>query len=61
MNQNQQENIFIQEVQRTLSRMAAEFELSAFFVVGALEIILLDIKQDLMDALNNGDEGEEEM
>jgi hypothetical protein len=60
MNQTAQENIFIEEVQKTLARMSAEFELSTFFVIGALEIILMDIKADLLNDLY-GDEGEEEM
>jgi len=34
--------------------------LSTFFVVGALEIILLDIKTDLLDERNNDENDEEE-
>jgi uncharacterized membrane protein YoaK (UPF0700 family) len=59
MKQEEQENIFVAEIQNTLARMSAEFDLSTFFVIGALETILLDIKQDLLDTLNGCEEEEE--
>jgi hypothetical protein len=61
MTDEEQESHFVQEIQKTLSRLAAEFDLSTFFVIGALEIILLDIKQDLLDTLNSEDEEEEDL
>jgi hypothetical protein len=60
MNREEQEYIFIEEVQKTLGRLASEFDLSTFFVVGALEIILLDLKADLLDELNDDEEEEDE-
>ena len=58
MKQEQQESIFVAEIQKTLERMSAEFELSTFFVIGALETILHGIKEDLLVVLN-GDDDEE--
>jgi hypothetical protein len=61
MKQEEQENIFVAEIQNTLARMSAEFDLSTFFVIGALEIIILDIKQKMMDNLYGYEDEDEEV
>jgi hypothetical protein len=60
MTREEQESVFAVEVQKTLSRLASEFDLSTFFVIGALEVILLEIKQDLLNTLHSEGEDEEE-
>lgn len=59
MTREEQETIFSIEVQKTLSRLADELDLSTFFVIGALEVILLDIKQDLLKDIQSEDEEDE--
>jgi hypothetical protein len=60
MTDEEQESHFIHAIQQRLEQLAAEFDLSTFFVIGALETILFDIKQDLLNTLNE-DEDEEDL
>ena len=46
MHQHDQESIFIEEVEKLINRMTKELDLSYPFVIGALELIIHDIKQD---------------
>lgn len=59
MSETEQQSIFVEEVQKTLGRMAEEFDLDTFFVIGALETILLGIKQDFIKTLNEFEDDEE--
>jgi len=46
MDQNDQETIFIEQVEKLINRLTKEFDLTYPFVIGALELIIHDIKQD---------------
>lgn len=59
MRRNLQEKVFVAEIRKRIFHLVNELDLNAFFLIGALEMIIHELKNDI-DLFNDIDDDDDD-